>query len=65
VILAGLALVFRIMEPIWVVVLAFFLISRAVEGWRYAKALIREEEANRAARLVPTIPASERPAPPT
>lgn len=61
VILAGLALLFQIMEPIWVVVLAFFLISRAVEGWRYAKALIQEEKANRAARLVPTIPESERP----
>ena len=25
-------------------------------GWQYAKALVLEEEANRAARLVPTIP---------
>jgi Zn-dependent protease len=56
VVLAGLALLFRIMEPIWVAVLAFFLISRAVAGWQYAKALIQEEEANRPARLISTIP---------
>jgi Zn-dependent protease len=56
VILAGIALLFRIMQPIWVAVLAFFLISRAVAGWQYAKALVQEEEASRAARLVPTVP---------
>jgi Zn-dependent protease len=59
VILAAAALLLRIMQPIWVAVLAFFLISRAVAGWQYAKALVQEEEANRAARLVPTVP--ERP----
>ena len=56
VVLAGLALLLRIMQPMWVIVLAFFLISRAVAGWQYAKALVQEEEANRAARLVPTVP---------
>jgi Zn-dependent protease len=60
VVLAGLALLLRIMEPIWVAVLAFFLISRAIAGWQYAKALVLEEEANRAARLVPTVPSEER-----
>jgi hypothetical protein len=40
--------------------MALFLISRAIAGWQYAKALVQEEEANRAARLVPTIPESER-----
>jgi Zn-dependent protease len=56
VVLGGLALLLRIMDPLWVVVLAFFLISRALDGWRYSKALVQEEEANRAARLVPTVP---------
>jgi hypothetical protein len=41
--------------------MALFLISRAIAGWQYAKALIQEEEANRAARLIPTVPPSERP----
>jgi Zn-dependent protease len=62
IILAAVALLFRLMDPIWVAVLAFFLISRAVAGWRYAKVLVQEEEANRAAALVPTVPESERPA---
>jgi Zn-dependent protease len=61
VVLAGLALLFRIMPAIWVGVMAFFLISRAIAGWQYAKALVQEENANRAAALVPTIPESERP----
>jgi Zn-dependent protease len=53
------------MDLFWTAIMALFLISRAIGGWQYAKALIQEEEANRQARLVPTIPASERPAPPT
>jgi len=48
----------------WLGILAFFIFSRAVAGWQYSKALVQEEEANRAAPLVPTIPADERPAPP-
>jgi Zn-dependent protease len=48
----------------WLGILAFFIFSRAVAGWQYSKALVQEEEANRAARLVPTIPEAERPAPP-
>lgn len=58
--LAALALVLQIMQPIWVAVMAFFLISQAITGWHYAKALVLEEEANRAARLVPTVPREER-----
>ena len=61
VILAGVALLFHLMDPIWVAVLAFFLISRAIAGWQYSKALVLEEQAKRAAALVPTIPESERP----
>jgi Zn-dependent protease len=60
VVLAGLALLFRIMEPVWVAVLAFFLISRGVAGWQYAKALVQEEEANRQARLISTVPREDR-----
>lgn len=48
VVLAALALVSGVMQPIWVAVMAFFLISRAVAGWRYAKALVAEEAARRA-----------------
>jgi Zn-dependent protease len=45
----------------WLGILAFFIFSRAVAGWQYTKALVLEEEANRQARLVPTVPESERP----
>jgi Zn-dependent protease len=54
--LAAAAWLFHLAEPFWIVILAFFLISRAVAGWQYAKALVLEEEANRAARLAPTVP---------
>ena len=60
VILAAIALLLRIMQPFWVAIMALFLISRAIAGWQYAKALMQEEEANRAARLVPTVPESDR-----
>jgi Zn-dependent protease len=59
ILLAALALLLRIMQPIWVAVLAFFLISRAIAGWQYAKALVQEEEANRAARLISTVPRAD------
>ncbi len=48
VILAALALLLRLMEPLWVAVMAFFLISRAIAGWQYAKALVAEEKARAA-----------------
>lgn len=61
--LAG--LMFFLGTPIlWAALMSFFLVSRAVAGWQYAKALIQEEEANRQAQLVPTIPESQRPFPP-
>lgn len=56
VILAALALLFGVMQPIWVAVMAFFLISRAMAGWRYAKAMVAEEAA-RAAQPPPVFPA--------
>jgi Zn-dependent protease len=58
--LAGVSLFFG-MDIFWTAIMALFLISRAIAGWQYAKALIQEEEANRAARLIPTVPPSERP----
>jgi Zn-dependent protease len=58
--LAGVSLFFG-MDVFWTAIMALFLISRAIAGWQYAKALIQEEEANRAARLIPTVPPSERP----
>ncbi len=57
--LAALALLLQLMQPIWVAVMAFFLISRAIAGWQYAKALVLEEKANRAAPLSPTLPRSD------
>ena len=60
--LAGLML-FLGMDIFWTAIMSLFLISRAIAGWQYSKALIQEEEANRQARLVPTIPESERPSP--
>jgi Zn-dependent protease len=53
--LAGLGLLLG-MDIFWTAIMSLFLISRAVAGWQYAKALIQEEEANRQAQLVPTIP---------
>jgi Zn-dependent protease len=55
--LAGIAFTLR-MNVVWTAIIAFFLVSRAVAGWQYAKALVQEEEANRAARLIPTVPRS-------
>ncbi|HVF73111.1 MAG TPA: M50 family metallopeptidase [Chthoniobacterales bacterium] len=48
----------------WTAIIALFLFSRAISGWQYAKALALEEEANRQARLVPTVPAADRNFPP-
>jgi Zn-dependent protease len=59
VVLAGLALYLQIMQPIWVAIMAIFLISQAFTGWRYAQTLVQEEKANRAAQLVPTVPLEE------
>lgn len=63
VVLAAVALLLQIMEPIWVAVLSMLLISQAIAGWQYAKVLVQQEEANRQARLSPTVPQSDRPLP--
>jgi Zn-dependent protease len=44
------------MDLFWAAIMTFFLISRAIAGIQYAKALVQEEQANRQARLIPTIP---------
>jgi Zn-dependent protease len=61
VVLAAVALLLRIMQPVWVAVLAFFLISRALAGWQYSKVLVQEEKAHRAAGEVSTVPEADRP----
>ena len=59
IVLAALALLLQIIEPIWVAILAFFLISQAIAGWRYAKVLLQEQEAIRTAQLLPITPPPE------
>jgi len=56
VILAGLAFLSGVMDFFWTAVIAFFLLSRAIAGWQYAKALVLEQEAIRAARPPPSVP---------
>lgn len=53
--LAALALLLGIMEPFWVAVMAFFLISRAIAGWQYAKAMIGEKKAAEAPPVMPQV----------
>jgi Zn-dependent protease len=53
--LAGIA-IFLGMDIFWTAIMALFLISRAIGGWQYAKALAQEEAANRAAPLISTVP---------
>ena len=58
---AGLALLALMQWSFWLGLLAAFIFSRAIAGWQYAKALVQEEEADRQARLISTVPESERP----
>jgi Zn-dependent protease len=53
--LAGIAILLG-MDIFWTAIMALFLISRAIGGWQYAKALAQEEAANRAAPFVSTVP---------
>lgn len=55
VVLAALALLLGIMEPFWVAIMAFFLISRAIAGWQYAKALVAEKKAAEAPPILPQV----------
>lgn len=45
--LAGLAFLLQ-MNVVWTAIMAFFLLSRAIAGWQYAKALVAEETARKA-----------------
>jgi Zn-dependent protease len=45
--LAGLALLLQL-NVIWTAIMAFFLLSRAIAGWQYAKAMVAEEAAKTA-----------------
>lgn len=45
ILLAAWALLSGIMQPFWVAVMGFFLISRAIAGWQYAKAMVAEKKA--------------------
>jgi Zn-dependent protease len=51
--LVGLAFLLQ-MDVLWIAVMAFFLLSRAIAGWQYAKAMVAEETARKAAP--PPIP---------
>ena len=35
------------MNVVWTAIMAFFLLSRAIAGWQYAKAMVAEETARR------------------
>ena len=52
---AGLAALALLSWSIWTGIIAFFLLSRALAGWQYAKAMVAEE-AGRAASPPPTFP---------
>jgi Zn-dependent protease len=54
-VLAALALVFGLMEPFWVAIMTFFLISRAIAGWQYAKAMIAEKKAAETPPILPQV----------
>jgi Zn-dependent protease len=54
--LAGLAFLLQ-MNVVWTAIMAFFLLSRAIAGWQYAKAMVAEEAARRASPppIVPQV----------
>jgi Zn-dependent protease len=50
--LAGLAFLLQ-MNVVWTAIMAFFLLSRAIAGWQYAKAMVAEEKAAEAPPIMP------------
>ena len=54
--LAGLAFLLR-MNVVWTAIMAFFLLSRAIAGWQYARALVAEEAVRKAAPppIIPSL----------
>ena len=55
IILAGLAFLLGLMQPFWIVIMAFFLISRANAGWQYAKAMVAEKKAAEQPPILPQV----------
>jgi Zn-dependent protease len=55
VVLAAVAFLLGLMQPLWIVVMAFFLISRAIAGWQYAKAMVAEKKAAEAPPILPQV----------
>lgn len=53
---AALAALALFWQSIWTGVIAFFLLSRALAGWQYAKTLIRERDAAAVAPSIPSEP---------
>jgi Zn-dependent protease len=53
--LVGLAFLLQ-MNVIWTAIMAFFLLSRAIAGWQYAKAMVAEETASRTSPPPPIPP---------
>ena len=50
--LAGLAFLLQ-MNVVWTAIMAFFLLSRAIAGWQYAKAMVAEKMAAEAPPIMP------------
>jgi len=55
VVLAAVAFLLGLMQPFWIAIMAFFLISRAIAGWQYAKAMIAEKKAAEAPPILPQV----------
>ncbi|PYJ09598.1 MAG: peptidase M50 [Verrucomicrobia bacterium] len=52
---AALAVLALMSWSIWTGILAFFILSRAIAGWQYAKAMIAEKKAAEAPPLMPQV----------
>ncbi|MEY2488695.1 MAG: hypothetical protein QOC70_637 [Verrucomicrobiota bacterium] len=50
--LAGLAFLLQL-NVVWTAIMAFFLLSRAIAGWQYAKAMVAEKKAAEAPPMMP------------
>jgi hypothetical protein len=53
------ALGFLVWQSIWIGVMAFFLLSRALAGWQEAKLLVRLEQEGRYGATAPVAPGAE------
>jgi Zn-dependent protease len=55
VVLAAVAFLMGLMQPFWIALMSFFLISRGIAGWQYAKAMIAEKKAAEAPPILPRV----------